>query len=748
MVTNTEQDQHNQMHRQVAVLVTDLKGSSSFYRTHGNLAGRVMIQKHNALLFPVIEEHGGVVVNTMGDSILAWFEDPSASLDAACEIQKRLSSYNDEAGDDEKLLVRISLNLGDCVVEENNIYGLAVDVAVGLVAFCDAREILVTETFWQAVASRTEITLVPRDLNTIPEILSGIKIYRVVWNGRHQKEEHPEKDGGMAIVPGADTVQDLFKEPYIPPEVVNEKKVVCFYCGTTAHDAARCPSKLIRHSTNFLERLSYLPLREIKGIYSKFIEDYLRPLAYGEEENRYELLFDRDRESAFALGFFSFYEITEIFQLRSLHRLFSTRDSSDQEPFRPSGALMIGRDCLRVTRDEEADAWFQEAIRQNPTDYRPYVDMGIVEMERMDPSKAISFFMKAYTSAQSNRTKRHISLLIARAYEIAGAISRSCEEIRSVLDPAHPWHEGLYYYGVLLAKLGKTTEAINIFKNLFAYSERYYTALLLDPAIDGAARQEVGSVLQNEYEQLCAQARESLASITARFDEIKKYFSSGDPEYQTAEAYYRKALHYARDAGFACLLDIPGVSADMDRLLMRAVEERRTETLKNVARFSMVCERFSRYLEKYPYRWAISEYDVRLCDDFKRLVERAASAADTISLERLHAADGMIKQLGIFEDRVNQLRERLDVQKNLYFVGEFSCRLVVVFSSIVAVAGGFFVLILSTFQVYSKSLDSLSIDMFLHFCRHGLTVGFSFGIVGTALWFARNFKKMMAKLGE
>lgn len=255
-------------------------------------------------------------------------------------------------------------------------------------------------------------------------------------------------------------------------------------------------------------------------------------------------------------------------------------------------------------------------------------------------------------------------------------------------------------------------------------------------------------MLRNEYEKLLIRARESFASTVERFDEIKKYFSPHDPEYQTAEAHCQKASTYMRDAGFANLLDMPGISAGIDRLLMRAVEERREEKLKTIAKLRTIGEEFSRYLEKYPYRWAISEYDMRLRDDFKKLAERAASAADTMSLDRLGAADEAIEKLKVFEARVKGRREQLDLQKSLYFVVEFSYRLVAVFFSIGALAGGFFVLILSVFQIYSTSVDSLSIDLFLRFCRSGLAVGCCFGFIGSALWFARSFKKMLTKLGE
>ncbi|MEI6126955.1 MAG: adenylate/guanylate cyclase domain-containing protein, partial [Pseudomonadota bacterium] len=76
--------------QKAAILLTDIQGSTAFYKDHGNLAGRIMIQKHNDLLFPIIKAHLGTVVKTMGDSILAYFISPQQAFRASIAIQKKL----------------------------------------------------------------------------------------------------------------------------------------------------------------------------------------------------------------------------------------------------------------------------------------------------------------------------------------------------------------------------------------------------------------------------------------------------------------------------------------------------------------------------------------------------------------------------------------------------------------------------------------------------------------------------------
>ncbi len=79
--------------KQIAVMFTDIKGSTEFFETHGDLAGREMINKHNAMLFPVVQKRG-TIIKTIGDAIMAYFDSPEAAVNTAIEMQKTLQEYN------------------------------------------------------------------------------------------------------------------------------------------------------------------------------------------------------------------------------------------------------------------------------------------------------------------------------------------------------------------------------------------------------------------------------------------------------------------------------------------------------------------------------------------------------------------------------------------------------------------------------------------------------------------------------
>ena len=62
--------------RKIAVLFTDIVGSTKFFKAHGDLAGRKMLKVHQDISSPPIHEFGGVLVKILGDSVMAYFLEP------------------------------------------------------------------------------------------------------------------------------------------------------------------------------------------------------------------------------------------------------------------------------------------------------------------------------------------------------------------------------------------------------------------------------------------------------------------------------------------------------------------------------------------------------------------------------------------------------------------------------------------------------------------------------------------------
>src|SRR5512143_972549 len=74
----------------VTIMFTDMKGSSSIAEAEGDVASRFLIKQHNDIVFPIINEKKGVLVKTMGDGTLSYFDNARDAVAAAVQMQMNL----------------------------------------------------------------------------------------------------------------------------------------------------------------------------------------------------------------------------------------------------------------------------------------------------------------------------------------------------------------------------------------------------------------------------------------------------------------------------------------------------------------------------------------------------------------------------------------------------------------------------------------------------------------------------------
>src|SRR5947199_82258 len=72
----------------MTILFSDIKGSTAYAEKNGDVEYMAMISRHNTILFPVIEGEGGRIVKTIGDAILACFQEPAARPTGSDAVRK------------------------------------------------------------------------------------------------------------------------------------------------------------------------------------------------------------------------------------------------------------------------------------------------------------------------------------------------------------------------------------------------------------------------------------------------------------------------------------------------------------------------------------------------------------------------------------------------------------------------------------------------------------------------------------
>ncbi len=171
--------------KKMAVLFTDIVGSSKFFKLRGDLEGRRMLKIHQDLASPLINEFGGTVVKMLGDSVMAYFLDPEDALKSAIKIQQKFQIFNTGKNGKDEIHIRICVHYGDGIVDDNDIFGDVVNMAAKFLPLVAGDEILISRELHSTIKKiplvKFENFAVPNNSNNV---LKDLNLLKVIWDSR------------------------------------------------------------------------------------------------------------------------------------------------------------------------------------------------------------------------------------------------------------------------------------------------------------------------------------------------------------------------------------------------------------------------------------------------------------------------------------------------------------------------------------------------------------------------------------
>src|SRR5213593_3095446 len=169
------------MRTPVTILFSDIKGSTPYFEKKGDLAGMAMINRHNGILFPVIEGEGGRIVKTIGDAIMACFQEPAAAVKAAAGMQRVL--LEDRKGRDEtnQIHIRIGMHKGLGLIKDGDVFGDVVNAASRIQNQAEVEQILITDVLLDA-AKTAGFECVKMGRAELKGKDEPIDLYAVAWS--------------------------------------------------------------------------------------------------------------------------------------------------------------------------------------------------------------------------------------------------------------------------------------------------------------------------------------------------------------------------------------------------------------------------------------------------------------------------------------------------------------------------------------------------------------------------------------
>lgn len=162
------------------VMFADVAGSSAMYENMGDEAARERISKALDALISITRRHNGKLVKTIGDEILVYFTDTDMAVNAAQAIQETME--DDRSPETIGVSIRIGMQHGSTILENNDIFGDTVNVAARVAGLAKARQILCTHEV--AILVKNEelaAKMRPYDRLRIKGRNERLDVYLVAW---------------------------------------------------------------------------------------------------------------------------------------------------------------------------------------------------------------------------------------------------------------------------------------------------------------------------------------------------------------------------------------------------------------------------------------------------------------------------------------------------------------------------------------------------------------------------------------
>jgi class 3 adenylate cyclase/pimeloyl-ACP methyl ester carboxylesterase len=139
-----------------AILFTDVEGSTLLTQRLGDAGAREVLRAHERMVREALRAHGGSEVKTMGDGFMASFSSATRALECAIAMQRAFAEYNAGVGAQglAPLQIRIGLNAGEPIAEDQDLFGTAVILAARIAAQAEGGEILASDVVRQLVAGK------------------------------------------------------------------------------------------------------------------------------------------------------------------------------------------------------------------------------------------------------------------------------------------------------------------------------------------------------------------------------------------------------------------------------------------------------------------------------------------------------------------------------------------------------------------------------------------------------------------
>src|SRR6516162_4643634 len=166
--------------RLAAIVVGDIVGYSRLMELDEEGTHSRVKRIQRDLIEPSITEHYGRLVKTTGDGFIAIFDSPVEAVRCAIVIQQNMFGRNTSQPKDLWIEYRVGVNLGDVIIEDDDIYGDGVNIAVRLEGIAAPGQVYISGGIYEQIKNKLVCGYQPLGDRKVKNITDPVRVYRVL----------------------------------------------------------------------------------------------------------------------------------------------------------------------------------------------------------------------------------------------------------------------------------------------------------------------------------------------------------------------------------------------------------------------------------------------------------------------------------------------------------------------------------------------------------------------------------------
>jgi len=369
-----------------AILSADVKGYSRLMG-EDEVATVRTLKEYREVMFGVIKDYRGRVVDSPGDNVLAEFASVLDAVECAVETQKELKSRNDVLLENRRMEFRIGVNLGDVIEDEGRVYGDGVNIAARIESLAEGGGICISGSTYEQVEHKLPLSYEDMGVHKVKNVVRPIHVYKVLQtpiSPVHRVNEEPESIAmpSIAVMPfvnlSGDAEQEYFSNG-ITEEIITSlsktpKLLVIDPRSTLAYKGKTADLRQIGRELG----VQYILTGSVRKAGDR-VRVNAQLIDAGRGEHVWAERYDRELKDIFALQDEITLRITQALQIKLTEgdqaRIFG-KGTDNLDAYLK---WMQGQDLLiRGNKDNNtlARRMFEDAIRADPDWVQPYVLLG------------------------------------------------------------------------------------------------------------------------------------------------------------------------------------------------------------------------------------------------------------------------------------------------------------------------------------------------------------------------------------